>query len=105
MSIRLLFLTAETYPTFRVDVNVLFGKVLPRYGIKSDHCNRKKHPEKRMLKPGEAARPTYVRYPPVHQRSTFANVPAWYKILGQSKYRTIPSDSSPRYATTGDIWV
>lgn len=36
MSIRLLFLTAETYPTFRVDVNVLFGKVLPRYGIQSD---------------------------------------------------------------------
>ena len=36
MSIRLLFLTAETYPTFRVDVNVLFGKVLPQYGIQSD---------------------------------------------------------------------
>lgn len=36
MSIRLLFLTAETCPTFRADVNVLFGKYLPRHGIQSD---------------------------------------------------------------------
>lgn len=36
MNIRLLFLTEETYPTFRVDVNVLFGKVLPQHGIQSD---------------------------------------------------------------------
>lgn len=33
---RLLFLTAETCPTFRVDVNALFGKHLPRYGVFSD---------------------------------------------------------------------
>ncbi len=33
---RLLFLTAETCPTFRADVNVLFGKYLPRHGIHSD---------------------------------------------------------------------
>lgn len=33
---RILFLTPETCPTFRVDVNVLFGKHLPRYGIHSD---------------------------------------------------------------------
>ena len=36
MSIRLLFLTCETYPTHRVDVKVLFGKVLPQYGIHAD---------------------------------------------------------------------
>jgi glycosyltransferase involved in cell wall biosynthesis len=36
LNIRLLYLTAETYPTFRADVNVLFGKVLPQYGIQSD---------------------------------------------------------------------
>jgi glycosyltransferase involved in cell wall biosynthesis len=36
MSIRLLFLTAETCPTFRADVNVLFGKYLPRHGVYSD---------------------------------------------------------------------
>lgn len=36
MGIRLLFLTAETCPTFRADVNVLFGKYLPRHGIQSD---------------------------------------------------------------------
>lgn len=36
MSIRLLFLTAETCPTFRADVNVLFGKYLPRHDIQSD---------------------------------------------------------------------
>jgi glycosyltransferase involved in cell wall biosynthesis len=36
MSIRLLFLTAETCPTFRADVNVLFGKYLPHYGVQSD---------------------------------------------------------------------
>lgn len=33
---RLLFLTAETCPAFRADVNVLFGKYLPRHGIRSD---------------------------------------------------------------------
>ncbi len=33
---RLLFLTAETCPTFRADVSVLFGKYLPRHGIRSD---------------------------------------------------------------------
>lgn len=36
MSIRLLYLIAETYPTFRVDVHVLFGKVLPRHNVQSD---------------------------------------------------------------------
>ena len=36
MSIRLLYLTAETYPTYRVDLLVLFGKILPKYGIHSD---------------------------------------------------------------------
>lgn len=33
---RLLFLTAETFPTFRADVMALFGKYLPRHGIDSD---------------------------------------------------------------------
>jgi len=33
---RLLFFTAETCPTFRADVSVLFGKYLPRHGIHSD---------------------------------------------------------------------
>jgi len=33
---RLLFLTAETCPTFRADVAVLFGKYLPRHGVYSD---------------------------------------------------------------------
>ena len=36
MHINLLYLTAETYPTFRVDLCVLFGKILPKYGIQSD---------------------------------------------------------------------
>jgi glycosyltransferase involved in cell wall biosynthesis len=34
--LRILFLTAETCPTFRADVNVLFGKYLPRHGILTD---------------------------------------------------------------------
>lgn len=33
---RLLFLTAESCPTFRADVAVLFGKYLPRHGVQSD---------------------------------------------------------------------
>ncbi len=33
---RLFFITAETWPTFRADVAVLFGKYLPRLGIHSD---------------------------------------------------------------------
>lgn len=36
MHINLLYLTAETYPTYRVDLCVLFGKILPKYGIQSD---------------------------------------------------------------------
>jgi glycosyltransferase involved in cell wall biosynthesis len=36
VSIRLLFLTAETCPTYRADVNVLFGKYLPRHGVFAD---------------------------------------------------------------------
>jgi glycosyltransferase involved in cell wall biosynthesis len=36
MKMRLLFLTAETCPTFRADVAVLFGKYLPRLGVYSD---------------------------------------------------------------------
>lgn len=33
---RLLYFTAEPCPTFRADVHVLFGKVLPEFGIYSD---------------------------------------------------------------------
>jgi glycosyltransferase involved in cell wall biosynthesis len=33
---RLLFLTAETCPTYRADVAALFGKYLPRHGVFSD---------------------------------------------------------------------
>jgi glycosyltransferase involved in cell wall biosynthesis len=36
MEVRLLFATAESWPTFRPDVAVLFGKYLPRLGIRSD---------------------------------------------------------------------
>ncbi|MGQ9687065.1 MAG: glycosyltransferase, partial [Thiobacillaceae bacterium] len=33
---RIFFITAETWPSFRADVAVLFGKYLPRHGIYSD---------------------------------------------------------------------
>jgi glycosyltransferase involved in cell wall biosynthesis len=36
VSFRLLYLTVETWPTFRADVAVLFGKYLPHHGIHSD---------------------------------------------------------------------
>ncbi len=49
MTKRLLFITAETWPTFRADVAVLFGKYLPRLGIQSDLVTGQT--------PGEAARP------------------------------------------------
>jgi len=35
-SLKLLYLTAESWPTFRVDVAVLFGRLLPRFGVVSD---------------------------------------------------------------------
>lgn len=35
-SLRVLYLMAESWPTFRADVAVLFGKYLPRHGIQSD---------------------------------------------------------------------
>ncbi len=42
MTIRLLYLTSDAYPTFRSDVRVLFGKYLPQYGVYSDIVARKK---------------------------------------------------------------
>jgi len=36
MNIHLLYLISDTGPAFRVDVSVLFGKVLPQHGIQSD---------------------------------------------------------------------
>ncbi len=36
MNIPLLYLISDTGPAFRVDVSVLFGKVLPQHGIQSD---------------------------------------------------------------------
>jgi glycosyltransferase involved in cell wall biosynthesis len=35
-SIRILYLTAESWPTFRVDMAVLFGRLLPKFGVHSD---------------------------------------------------------------------
>lgn len=35
-AMKLLFVTAESHPTFRADVRVLFGKYLPRHGVHSD---------------------------------------------------------------------
>jgi glycosyltransferase involved in cell wall biosynthesis len=35
-NMRLLYLTAEAWPTFRADVAVLFGKYLPRLGLSTD---------------------------------------------------------------------
>jgi glycosyltransferase involved in cell wall biosynthesis len=34
--IRLLYMTAETWPTFRQDVATLFGKCLPHFGVQTD---------------------------------------------------------------------
>jgi len=42
MTIHILYLTADAYPAFRADVNVLFGKYLPHLGIQSDIVARKK---------------------------------------------------------------
>lgn len=36
MIMRLLFITAETWPTFRADEAALFGKYLPRLGVHAD---------------------------------------------------------------------
>ena len=36
MDIRILFLSAETCPAYHADVNTLFGKCLPCYGINND---------------------------------------------------------------------
>ncbi len=47
--VRLMFLTAEPWPTFRADVVVLFGKYLPRLGVHSDLVAGRT--------PGEASQP------------------------------------------------
>jgi glycosyltransferase involved in cell wall biosynthesis len=36
MKIHLLYLTAEDWPTFRVDLTVLFGQTLPKYNVTAD---------------------------------------------------------------------
>ena len=41
--LRLLYLTAEQWPTFRPDVVALFGKYLPRSGINSDLVTERDH--------------------------------------------------------------
>lgn len=48
-SLRLFFITAETWPTFRADVAVLFGKYLPRLGVYADLVTGHT--------PGDASRP------------------------------------------------
>ena len=40
---RLLYLTAEQWPTFRPDVLALFGSYLPRHGIHSDLATERAH--------------------------------------------------------------
>jgi len=43
LSIRIIFFTSESHPTYRSDVRVLFGKYLPRYSIKTDLVALKDH--------------------------------------------------------------
>ena len=50
MDIRILFLSAETCPAYHADVNTLFGKYLPKYGIHTDIVA-----EKTLIHVGEVA--------------------------------------------------
>ena len=50
MGIRILFLSAETCPAYLADVNTLFGKCLPWYGIHTDVVA-----EKTLIHVGEVA--------------------------------------------------
>ncbi|MEY4429457.1 MAG: hypothetical protein RLZZ182_2146 [Pseudomonadota bacterium] len=67
---RLLYLTAEEWPTFRVDVTTLFGQELPRLGICTDLATERKGQgelpawpagELHLCAPGRHKAETYVR--------------------------------------------
>lgn len=70
MSKRLLYLTAEEWPTFRVDITTLFGQELPKLGICTDLVTERKGQgelpawpagELRLCAPGRHKAETYVR--------------------------------------------
>lgn len=52
MSKRLLYLTAEEWPTFRVDLTTLFGQELPRLGLHTNLVTERKGPEPAPPWPG-----------------------------------------------------
>jgi glycosyltransferase involved in cell wall biosynthesis len=67
---RLLYLTAEEWPTFRVDLTTLFGQELPHQGIQTDLVTERKGAEPvpawpagqlRLCAPGRTKADNYVR--------------------------------------------
>jgi glycosyltransferase involved in cell wall biosynthesis len=100
----LLYLIPETYPTFRPDISVLFGKQLPKYGIFSDIAAPSGlSPEVPQWGGGDAilSRPSGAALSR-HSRFLFHGVFCLF-MASRSRYSAIQVRDMPLMATVGVV--
>jgi glycosyltransferase involved in cell wall biosynthesis len=105
--IRLLYLTAEAWPTFRADVAVLFGKYLPRLGITTDLLTEQETAATGHATSWPGGAPLLFEVP--HRRALFYPIKLWRSIRGLIKadanqYDAIQVRDMPVIAMFG-LWV
>lgn len=101
--IRVLYLTAEAWPTFRADIAVLFGKYLPRLGVTTDLMTESE--------PGHAPMPPWtggeaLLFEVPRARGLFYIVKTWHLLVGlvripANRYDAIQVRDMPMIALFG----